>query len=86
MLDEALKLQLLNSPKYQKLIKTVEKDQTFKPHDFEDEYITNAPHPYRESFHKSGPPPKLTRTRRRPSKPKSSKPSRKYRSAFVIEV
>ncbi|KAM7360216.1 uncharacterized protein ACRADG_004133 [Cochliomyia hominivorax] len=88
LLDEALKLQLLNSAKFQKLLKSTEKEHHFKQPDFEDEYIANVPPPYRDSFPKSG-PPKLTRTRRRPSKSKPSiisKPNRKYRSAFVIEV
>lgn len=87
LLDEALKLQLLSNPKFQKILKTNEKEHHFGQHDFEDEYIANVP-PYRDNFHKSS-PPKLTRSRRRPHKSKPSvlsKPNRKYRSAFVIEV
>ncbi|KAI8119743.1 hypothetical protein FF38_01904 [Lucilia cuprina] len=87
LLDDALKLQLLNSSKFQKLLKTAEKEHQFKQPEFEDEYIANIPTQFRESFHK-GVPPKSIRTRRRPPKSKSSlsKPNRKYRSAFVIEV
>ncbi|XP_065355274.1 uncharacterized protein LOC135949604 [Calliphora vicina] len=88
MLDEALKLQLLTSPKFQKLLKTAENEHQFKQPEFEDEYIANVPHQFRDSFHKSV-PPKSIRSRRRPQKSKSSvlsKPNRKYRSAFVIEV
>lgn len=88
LLDEALKLQLLNSPKFQKLLKTAEKEHQFKQPEFEEEYISNVPHTFRETFHKSG-PLKSSRVRRRPPKSKSSilsKPKRKYRSAFVIQV
>lgn len=88
LLDEALKLQLLNSPKFQNLLKTAEKEQQFKQPEFEDDYIANVPPPFRDSFPKNA-PPKSIRTRRRPPKSKPSilsKPNRKYRSAFVIEV
>lgn len=88
LLDEALKLQLLSNPKFQKILKTAEKEHQFSQSEYEDEYIANVPPPFRESFHKSS-PPKLTRSRRRPPKSKPSvlsKPNRKYRSAFIIEV
>lgn len=96
LLDEALKLQLLNSPKFQKLLKTAEKEHQFQEPEYDDEYIANIPPPFRDSFPKSG-PPKSNRGRRRPhgsefkratkSKPSVlSKPNRKYRQAFVIEV
>ncbi|XP_011291453.2 uncharacterized protein LOC101896335 isoform X1 [Musca domestica] len=96
LLDEALKLQLLSSPKFQKLLKSTEKEHFHKEVDFEDEYVANAPPPYREQFPKPAAlPPSGKRSRRRPptsefSRPHKtlvlSKPNRKYRQAYVIEV
>ncbi|XP_061389044.1 uncharacterized protein LOC133324213 [Musca vetustissima] len=97
LLDEALKLQLLSSPKFQKLLKSAEKEHFHKEVDFEDEYVANAPTPYREQFPKPvvSLPPSGKRSRRRPptsefSRPHKtvvvSKPNRKYRQAYVIEV
>ncbi|XP_075170099.1 uncharacterized protein LOC142242379 [Haematobia irritans] len=95
LLDEALKLQLLSSPKFQKLLKTAEKENLNKEVDYEEEYISNGPPSYREPFPKGGPHPHSKRSRRRPptsefSRPIKpvviSKPNRKYRHAYVIEV
>ncbi|XP_073818731.1 uncharacterized protein [Musca autumnalis] len=97
LLDEALKLQLLSSPKFQKLLKSADKEQYHKEIDFEDEYAPNAPPPsYREQFPKQvSLSPSGKRSRRRPttsefSRPHKtvvvSKPNRKYRQAYVIEV
>uniref|UniRef100_A0A1I8QEN1 Uncharacterized protein n=1 Tax=Stomoxys calcitrans TaxID=35570 RepID=A0A1I8QEN1_STOCA len=95
LLDEALKLQLLSSPKFQKLLKTAEKENFNKEIDFEEEYIANGPPSFREHFPKGALHPNSKRSRRRPpssefSRPHKpvvvSKPSRKYRHAYVIEV
>lgn len=72
LLDQALKLQLLNSPRIQKLLKLVEKEQLYdKDSELDDEYFSSVPPPFRPggaSAHVKGNngPLKFERTRRRP--------------------
>lgn len=70
LLDQALKLQLLNSPRIQKLLKLVEKEQLYdKDRDLDDDYFSSVPPPFRHGGvnggHSKG-PHKFERTRRRP--------------------
>lgn len=71
LLDQALKLQLLNSPRIQKLLKLVEKEQQYdKDGELGDDYFSSVPPPFRPgvggAHGKVNGPHKFERTRRRP--------------------